>query len=79
MTRRLFAIEWDDELGPMWMNIDNLMACLVAYCPNIDFVTDDITDEISDMRNELGVLKERPFPIHPDLLELPEVRALFKD
>ena len=64
MTRRLFAIEWDDELGPMWMNKDNLMACLVAYCPNTDFVTDDVTDLITGASHELGVTQlGYPMPV----------------
>ena len=52
MTRRLFAIEWNDDLGPMWMNKDNLMACLNAYCPNTEFVVEDISpaDEKEEVR-----------------------------
>ncbi len=26
--KRTFEIEWEDDLGPMWMNVDNLMSCL---------------------------------------------------
>jgi hypothetical protein len=43
--KRTFEIEWNDDLGPMWMNADNLMACLVAYCPNTKLGTTDVTDK----------------------------------
>ncbi|KKM95401.1 hypothetical protein LCGC14_1188600 [marine sediment metagenome] len=26
--KRLFEIEWDDDSGPMWMNVDNLRTCI---------------------------------------------------
>ncbi len=26
--KRVFEVEWDDELGPFWMNKDSLLACL---------------------------------------------------
>lgn len=26
--KRTFEIEWDDDLGPMWMNEGNLLVCL---------------------------------------------------
>jgi len=45
--KRTFEIEWDDDLGPMWMNADNLMACLVAHCPNTKFGTTDVTDTLT--------------------------------
>ena len=47
MAKRTYEIEVPDELGPMWMNQDNLMACLVAYCPNTPFVVQDVTDSAS--------------------------------
>jgi len=44
MTKRIYEISVPDDLGPMWMNQDNLLACLVAYCPNTSFLVNDITD-----------------------------------
>ncbi len=26
--KRMFEIEYPDDCGPMWMNVDNLMICL---------------------------------------------------
>lgn len=26
--KRMFKIEYPDDCGPMWMNVDNLMICL---------------------------------------------------
>lgn len=43
--KRAFTIEWPDESGPMWMNVDNLLLCLNAYCPNTEFRVEDITEE----------------------------------
>ena len=54
MTKRIFSIEWDDELGPMWMNRDNLLICLNNYCHDIDFIIEDITIQNADL---LKVLK----------------------
>lgn len=34
--KRVFEIEFPDELGEMWMNQDNLMLCINAYCENKD-------------------------------------------
>lgn len=56
MERRMFLIEWPDDLGPMWMNEDNLMLCINAYCENKDghIRATDVTDRIMEfsMRSE---------------------------
>ena len=31
-----FEIEWPDDYGEFWMNEDNLMLCINAYCENKD-------------------------------------------
>jgi len=46
--KRIFVIEYPDDLGPFWMNKDNLLLCLNAYCPNTKFKISDITDKVSD-------------------------------
>jgi hypothetical protein len=45
--KRVFEVEWDDELGPFWMNKDSLLVCLNTklYCgegliQNIEDVTE---------------------------------------
>lgn len=53
--RKVFVIEYDDELGPMWMNKDNLKTCLDtdAYCGR-GLIThvDDITEQYNQL-NEI--------------------------
>ena len=44
--KRTFEIEFPDDLGPMWMNRDNLMMCLSEKCPNTHFTVTDLTQEI---------------------------------
>jgi len=34
--KKTFEIEWPDDCGPGWMNVDNLMLCINAYCSNED-------------------------------------------
>lgn len=43
MPKRTFEIEWDDDLGPLWMNTDNLLICLTQTCPNTTFTVLDVT------------------------------------
>jgi len=45
--KRIFSIEYPDDLGPFWMNEDNLLLCLNAYCKNVKFVVDDVTDRVA--------------------------------
>lgn len=40
-----FQITWPDELGPHWMNKDNLLLCLNAYCKNVKFGVKDVSLE----------------------------------
>ena len=30
--KKIFEIEWADESGSEWMNTDNLLLCINAYC-----------------------------------------------
>lgn len=52
MTKRIFELEWDEELGEMWMNEDNLAICLYtdthtsANLVAIKDVTEEKMDEI---------------------------------
>jgi len=48
--KRIFSIEWPEDLGPMWMSKDNLIACLFSNsCVGGQFVpkikVEDITEE----------------------------------
>ena len=50
--KRIFIVEFDDELGPMWMNKDNLKTCLnsPAYCgPNLITDVKDVTDRYNKL------------------------------
>ena len=42
--KRIFSIEWPDDLGELWMNKDNLLLCLDAYCTNTKFTVEDLTE-----------------------------------
>lgn len=46
MMLRVFEIEFDDSLGPMWMNEDNLASCLFSetHISNVKVHIRDITD-----------------------------------
>ena len=47
--KRIFEIEFPNELGEMWMNQDNLMLCINAYCENKDgkIKATDVTDKVA--------------------------------
>jgi len=51
--KRIFEIEFPDDLGPMWMNKDNLLLTINAYCDNTDgkIKVKDITEEVRKARN----------------------------
>lgn len=47
--KRIFEIEWPDENGPMWMNVDNLMFCLKSEQHiglDVEIKVIDITEQI---------------------------------
>lgn len=41
-----FTVQWPDDYGPDWMNVNNLMICLQNTCP-------DTTLTVSDKNYEL--------------------------
>lgn len=46
--KRTFEIEWNDDLGPMWMNEENLLNCLhgTEKCsPGLITAVRDVTPE----------------------------------
>jgi hypothetical protein len=52
--KRTFTIEFSDDLGPLWMNRDNLVACLTTttHCgPEVRLTVADITDDEHDPLN----------------------------
>ncbi len=47
MFKRTFQIEWDEDLGPLWMNVYNLSTCLNTknhIGDDIGLLVSDITD-----------------------------------
>ena len=42
---RTFTIEFPDDHGPLWMNQDNLLICLLNTCRNTEFKVTDITGD----------------------------------
>jgi len=57
-NRRIFAIEWSEDLGPMWMNEDNLMIVLQMYgvYEAHKLVVEDVTDELA-LHKESPILR----------------------
>lgn len=55
MSRKIFRIEYDDELGPEWLNIDNLKLCLFSdsHISSIRVDVKDITSDLDDLLNTL--------------------------
>ena len=47
-----FEIEWPTDLGIAWMNVDNLMLCINAYCSNPDGAINARAVDITDIRRE---------------------------
>lgn len=43
--KRIFEIEWPGDCGPLWMNRDNLLLCLTAYCRGTEFTVQDVTGD----------------------------------
>lgn len=58
MSKRIFEIEFPDDCGPFWMNKDNLLLCLKAYCKNVQFHVKDVTGLMQELQefyfNEIG-------------------------
>jgi len=54
--KRVFSIEWPDELGELWMNTSNLLLCLTEYCRDTEFTAQDVTgDGVSDHRPQTSM------------------------
>ena len=49
-----FEIEWPDDCGEGWMNVDNLMLCLNAYCKGVDLSATSLEGEVAELRAEQG-------------------------
>ena len=45
--KQTYEIEYPDDHGKHWMNEDNLMACLCAYCKNTPFKVKEITEALA--------------------------------
>ncbi len=59
MTVRAFKIQWKDDLGPMWMNRDNLLQCLRTTThtgKGTVLEVYDITKELEDLRKVVAFL-----------------------
>lgn len=71
MTIRTFSIEVSDDLGPMWMNRDTLLACLCAYCQGVRFNVADVTGDGCDPQ-PITAVNEGGSPNHPLLVSFAE-------
>ena len=59
MTVRAFKIQWREDLGPMWMNRDNLLQCLRTSTHTGDgtvLEVYDITEELQDLQKVVAFL-----------------------
>lgn len=45
--KRIFEIEFDEDLGLLWMNEDNLLLCIDSYCKPGLCKVKDITDKLT--------------------------------
>ena len=53
--KRLYLISWDDDLGPEWMNLDNLKACLFSKtCIGGDAVDKVTVEETTSAQHSGG-------------------------
>jgi hypothetical protein len=60
--KRAFSIGYDDELGPLWMNEDNLLMCLngVQHCAEELIVSvEDITEHVAELEEQFAIVVER--------------------
>jgi hypothetical protein len=55
MYTRVFEIKFDDSLGPMWMNEDNLRSCLFTT----NHIKDHLNVEVIDVTDELDEIATR--------------------
>lgn len=61
MTVRAFKIKWQEDLGPMWMNVDNLAQCLTTKTYTGEGLVEkieDVTDQLETLTHLAGTLKE---------------------
>jgi cell division protein FtsB len=59
---RTFSIEYDDELGPLWMNKDNLLMCLNtnAFCAEgLIVAVEDDTEYVAELEAQFAIVVER--------------------
>lgn len=65
--KRIFEIEFPDECGELWMNVDNLMLCINAYCSNKDGkiratdVTNSPGQALKKQAREINACYNKPF------------------
>ncbi len=67
---RIFEIEFPDELGELWMNVDNLMLCINAYVDNTGgrIEATDVTDDVKGIRHVMYPHWRRPSRNRPKAL-----------
>ena len=69
--KRIFEIEFPNELGEMWMNQDNLMLCINAYCENKDgrIKATDVTGKVAYLSEDQNLPYHQP-EIDEDIRDL---------
>ena len=77
--RRIFSIDYPGELGEMWLNKDNLMACLSRYCHGVEFTVEDLTDDVLALKGDSGDALESFKAEHAAFVTAEEALAQFRD
>jgi hypothetical protein len=60
--KRAFSIEYGGELGPLWMNKDNLLRCLNSdtHCAEgLILAVEDVTEHLAELEEQFAIVVER--------------------
>ena len=60
--KRAFSIEYGGELGPLWMNKDNLLRCLNSdtHCAEgLILAVEDDTEHVNEQEEQFAIVVER--------------------
>jgi hypothetical protein len=75
MPTRKFEITWPDEHGKQWMNQDNLLTCLTAYCRGTEFTVLDVTGDQAPCPPTPSTGMKAKAPTDADYDEIVEIDA----
>lgn len=76
MPIRKFSIQWPEELGPLWINRDNLLNCLAQRYPRTLFIVKDITNDTLAIDNPKTALLQSSDQDYLTQLEFLNIRKM---